>query len=85
MNNNNIIKKGNNYFCAFCNAKLNEDTLMYSQEGEITYKLFLDGEGYVNFEQDEVYSDSCGEIYCRECGETLFVYDEELLKKILKK
>jgi len=81
---NNIIKKGNKYFCAFCNVELNEDTLMYSQEGEITYKLFLDSKGYVNFEQDEVYSDDCGEVYCGECGETLFVYDEELVEKILK-
>jgi hypothetical protein len=81
---NNIIKKGNKYFCAFCNVELNEDTLMYSQEAVNIYRLSIDRADHINYEQVDVYSDDCGEVLCGECGAILFEYNEKLVKKILK-
>ena len=79
-----LIKTEKGFKCPYCNEFLNEDTLRHSQSGIADYKLFLDSEGNINYEQVDFESNDDGEFYCVECGKILFDYDEELAKEILK-
>ena len=81
-----VIKTEKGYACPHCKETLGLGSLKFSDTGELTFEVGLTSDGYLEYEQDEFFSDgSGGEFYCGHCGRGLFGgWDEELAKKILK-
>jgi len=68
--------------CPYCKQKLRESGIGYSQAGVMLYKLISDGEN-LDYEIDEFTDTDGGEFYCRNCGRTLPLTEDEVIK-ILK-
>jgi hypothetical protein len=71
--------------CKNCNVDLKKEGLRFVESGVVvSYNVFLDGKGYINYKQDDF--DSCGGdsvFICPNCGEDV-CYSEEKAIKILK-
>jgi len=64
--------------CPHCKELMSRDDLMYSQEGEVTYKVTFDEKGVpIEWEQDEFITKDDGIFYHKNCG-------REIDKKTLK-
>ncbi len=67
--------------CPRCKTNLKETEISYRQNGEMVYKIDIDSQGDLIWEQDEFYEDiTIGTFYCRECGQDLDLTEEKVIK-----
>lgn len=70
--------------CKFCQEEL-KDNLAMAESGEMIHKVSLDSKGNPQFEYDEFNRTSeIAELFCKNCGESIGEYDEDLAKKLLR-
>ena len=69
--------------CPHCGLDLVKDAgIGYSQAGEMLYDVSFNGHD-LEYEQDEFGDADGGEFFCRSCGKTLPLTEEDIIK-ILK-
>ena len=74
-----IMKK-----CPHCGLNLLDTGIGYSQAGTILYKVWFNkNDENLQYETDEFGDGEGGEFYCRSCGKTLPLTEEDIIK-ILK-
>ena len=79
-----IIKKTNKIMkkCPNCGLDLLDAGIGYSQGGTMLYDVSSDGKD-LEYQQDEFGDEDGGEFFCRSCGKTLPLTEEDIIK-ILK-
>lgn len=69
--------------CPHCKARLHEDNISWTEDGEQTYRLTLvvgKIKNRLNYSSDEFHNKGIGGFYCRSCGEMNDLTEKEVIR-----